>query len=379
MPFNHNIAKEKTMTTNDNPNPRLSDLPSHPLWDEINQNPMSPDDYARLMELTPEEKALLVEHGLEQPDPLDFLIVNGQDIKEATYPETEFIVPTVIPEGLTLLAAAPKIGKSWFVLQVAAAVSEGATIFGGIQLAQPRRVLYMALEDSPRRIQKRLDIMGMDYGRNVDFIFDLKGNNAADMIAAWFTKWEAQKPIVIVDTYGRTLDGEQDATYSRDYAGMANYKSIIPAGCSLLFVHHTKKADEGDFLQALSGTNGLAGAADTIIVLKRDRLSKDATLSITSREMEEAEHHLNFNEKAVWTIGDRPASPQTPQGGTTGAIVTQILMDAPQALTRAEIAAKAYISIDSASGAIRRLKDQGTIIEPIPGRFSIRNSSEEVF
>ncbi len=377
MPFNHNIAKEKTMTSNENNNPRLGDLPSHPLWNPDDQ--LTPDQVAALMELSPHEKALLVEHGIAQPDPLDLLIVNGQDIKDSTYPETEFIVPTVIPEGLTLLAAAPKIGKSWFVLQVAAAVSEGSTIFGGIELPHPRRVLYMALEDSPRRIQQRLDIMTMDYGRNVDFIFDLKGNNAADVIQAWFTKWEAQKPIVIVVTYGRTLDGEQDATYSRDYAGMANYKSIIPAGCSLLFVHHTKKADEGDFLQALSGTNGLAGAADTIIVLKRDRLSKDATLSITSREMEEAEHHLNFNEKAVWTIGDRPQAPQTPQGGTTGSMVIQVLTNSSTALTRAEIAAKAYVSVDAASGAIRRLKDQGTIVEVIQGRFALRNSEEEVF
>lgn len=362
-----------TMTNN----PRLSDLPSHPNWDPNGQ--LTPDQVAELMELTPSEKALLVEHGMTQPAALDLLIVNGQEIKTSTYPDTEFIVPTVIPEGLTLLAAAPKIGKSWFVLQVAAAVSEGSTIFGGIELPNPRRVLYMALEDSPRRIQKRLDIMGMNYGANVDFIFDLKEHNAADIIQAWFTKWEAQKPIVIVDTYGRTLDGEQDATYSRDYAGMAHYKHIIPNGCSLLFVHHTKKADEGDFLQALSGTNGLAGAADTIIVLKRDRLSKDATLSITSREMEEAEHHLNFNEKAVWTIGDRPASPQPPQQGTTGSIITQVLMDAPMALTRAEIASKAYVSMDAASGAIRRLKDQGTIIEPIQGRFALRKSEEEVF
>ena len=356
---------------------RLSDLPDHPDFNPDGH--FTPDEYAELMELTPAEKALLVEHGLTQPDPMDLLIVNGDEIKNATYPDTEFVVPTVIPEGLTLLAAAPKIGKSWFVLQVAAAVSEGSTIFGGIQLPNPRRVLYMALEDSPRRIQKRLNIMGMNYGRNVDFIFDLQGNNPADIISAWFTKWEAQKPIVIVDTYGRTLDGEQDATYSRDYAGMAHYKHIIPNGCSLLFVHHTKKADEGDFLQALSGTNGLAGAADTIIVLKRDRLSKDATLSITSREMEESEHHLNFSENAVWTIGDRPQTPQNAPQGTTGSIVVSILAEASQPLTRPEIASKAFISLDAASGAIRRLKDQGTVIEPITGRFTLRKSDEEIF
>lgn len=358
-------------------NNRLSDLPDHPDWNPNGQ--LTPDQVAELMELTPAEKALLVEHGMTQPSALEMLIINGSEIKATEYPETEFVVPTVIPEGLTLLAAAPKIGKSWFVLQMAAAVSTGSKIFGGIELPQPRRVLYMALEDSPRRIQKRLDIMGLEYGANVDFIFDLKGNDPATMIDEWFKQHIAQKPMVIVDTYGRTLDGEQDATYSRDYAGMAHYKHIIPAGCSLLFVHHTKKADEGDFLQALSGTNGLAGAADTIIVLKRDRLSKDAQLFITSREMEESEHHLNFSDNAVWTIGDRPQGSQTPPSGTTGQNVVLILQGSTIALTRAEIAAKAYISVDSASGAIRRLKDQGTIIEPQPGRFMLRNSSEEVF
>ena len=357
-------------------NTPLSQMPSHPDWDPSQQ--MTPAQVAEIMGLTPDEKALLVEHGMAALDPLDLLIVNGQHIKDATYPETEFVVPTVIPEGLTLLAAAPKIGKSWFVLQVAAAVSTGAPIFGGIELSAPRRVLYMALEDSARRIQKRLDVMGMDYGRNVDFIFDLKGHNPADIIAAWYTKYLDQKPMVIVDTYGRTLDGEQDATYSRDYAGMAHYKAIIPGGCSLLFVHHTKKADEGDFLQALSGTNGLAGAADTVIVLKRDRLEKNAALYITSREMEESEHHLNFSENAVWTIGDKPA-PQQPQGGTTGQTVIKVLQQATRPLTRAEIAAQAFISVDSANGALRRLKDQGSVIEPQIGRFTLPNPDDEIF
>lgn len=354
----------------------FKDVPNHPLWDEIQANPMSPADYADMMRLTPEEKALLVEHGMAQIDPLDLIVINGQDIKEATYPETEFIVPTVLPEGLTLLAAAPKIGKSWFVLQVAAAVSTGQPIFGGIQLENPRRVLYMALEDSPRRIQKRLDVMGLEYGANVDFIFDLKDNNPADIINAWFQKHLEQKPLVIVDTYGRTLDGEKDATYSSDYAGMAHYKHIIPGGCSLLFVHHTKKADEGDFLQALSGTNGLAGAADTIIVLKRERLSKDATLSITSREMEESEHHLNFSTNAVWTIGDRPST----SGGTVNDRIIKALTSNPvDGLTMAQIVSQTELSENSIKAALNRLIASNTVLKGFSGRFTLRNEKEEIF
>jgi hypothetical protein len=54
-----------------------------------------------------------------------------------------------------------------------------------------------------------------------------------------------------------------------------------------LAIHHTRKMAADDFLDTLSGTQGIAGAADCVIVLKRKRKSAEASLSVTGRDIYE--------------------------------------------------------------------------------------------
>jgi RecA-family ATPase len=60
-----------------------------------------------------------------------------------------------VDEGVTLLAGAPKLGKSWLMLNVAVAVASGGKAFGSIDVEQGA-VLYLAVDDNGRRLQKRL-------------------------------------------------------------------------------------------------------------------------------------------------------------------------------------------------------------------------------
>ena len=41
--------------------------------------------------------------------------INAEDLQNRTYEPTHFLVDELIPEGLHILAGAPKIGKSGFV------------------------------------------------------------------------------------------------------------------------------------------------------------------------------------------------------------------------------------------------------------------------
>jgi hypothetical protein len=69
-----------------------------------------------------------------------------------------------------------------------------------------------------------------------------------------------------------------------------------------------RKAASEDFLEAVSGTNGLAGAADATLVLKRPRGEADGVLYITGRDVDEAEHALRFApETGTWALIDGPA------------------------------------------------------------------------
>jgi hypothetical protein len=67
-------------------------------------------------------------------------------------------------------------------------------------------------------------------------------------------------------------------------------------------VHHTRKSGAENFLDTINGSQGLAGAADTVAVLRRSRGSAGAVLKITGRDVEEAELALNFD--AAFGPGD---------------------------------------------------------------------------
>src|SRR5690606_4426019 len=75
------------------------------------------------------------------------------ELYAADFPPPHFVVPDLLPAGLTILAGRPKLGKSWLALQMTAAVGAGQTVLD--QPAEGGRVLYLALEDTPGRLKDR--------------------------------------------------------------------------------------------------------------------------------------------------------------------------------------------------------------------------------
>jgi hypothetical protein len=71
---------------------------------------------------------------------------------------------------------------------------------------------------------------------------------------------------------------------------------------TLLVNHHDRKANADDFVDAVSGTHGLAGAADTIIVLARDRQESAGLVKVTGRDVAEGEYAVRFLDGAVWEL-----------------------------------------------------------------------------
>ncbi|MEJ7703487.1 MAG: AAA family ATPase [Geodermatophilaceae bacterium] len=77
------------------------------------------------------------------------------ELMACDFPEPRWAVPGIIAEGLTLLAGAPKVGKSWLALGLGIAVATGGKALGALDVTAGD-VLYLALEDPPRRLQERL-------------------------------------------------------------------------------------------------------------------------------------------------------------------------------------------------------------------------------
>ena len=76
------------------------------------------------------------------------------------------------------------------------------------------------------------------------------------------------------------------------------YRSADGFNITILLVHHTRKEESSDAFNMISGTTGLLGCADGALVLQKpSRLSPEATLDVTGREMADVQLKLRFNDQ----------------------------------------------------------------------------------
>jgi hypothetical protein len=230
------------------------------------------------------------------------------ELMEAEFPEPRFAVPGLIPEGLTFFAGAPKLGKSWLALGMGIAISSGGRALGAIEV-EAGEVLYLALEDSPRRLKERLGVVldGSTPPEGLHFRTEWPrlGDGGAEQITAWL-KEHAGARLVIVDVFTRMRAPELKRTdlYRADYEAASELQSLaISRGIAIVAIYHTRKAEAADFVEMVQGTFGLAAGADTILVARRGRGEADATLHATGRDISEQELALRFSPEArTWVV-----------------------------------------------------------------------------
>jgi len=233
------------------------------------------------------------------------------------FPPARWAVPGIVAEGVTVLAGAPKVGKSWLGLGLAVAVATGGRALGKAEV-EAGDVLYLGLEDTARRLQARLrKVLGRSPapGRlTVANECPPLGAGGQERITTWL-EGHPEARLIVIDVFAR-IRGQatpRASAYESDYAPMAAIKLIADSyGIGILVLHHTRKAAAEDFLDTVSGTQGVAGAADAILVLARVRGHADAVLSVTGRDIEEAEYALSFAaDLGAWQLLDGPAEDYT--------------------------------------------------------------------
>ena len=217
-------------------------------------------------------------------------------------PQHELIEGMLAP-GLYILAGASKIGKSWLVLQIAHCVSMGLSLWG--RKVQKSEVLYLALEDTERRIQNRL--MRICGGETGEIAFateaEVLGRGFEEQVTNYLHN-HPQAKLVIVDTLIKVREmNSRGSAYADDYATMTAFKRIAERyGITMLIVHHTRKQEASDIMDMISGTTGIMGCADGAMVLERPlRRVPRGSISMTGRDFQDAKISLTQNlETRCW-------------------------------------------------------------------------------
>jgi len=221
--------------------------------------------------------------------------ITADNLQSKDFPPLRYAVNGYLAEGVTLLAGKPKIGKSWMALDFAMAVATGGVALGSVKCRQGR-VLYCALEDNHRRLQRRMrQLYGAIDHWPTDLHFATQVKRLDDGLVDDLRNWiEAHRAkLVIIDTFAGVRPHSRREGYDADYAALSPLQEMAgQMGIAILVIHHLRKMLGDDPFDMISGTTGLTGAVDTAFVLNRGK--QGVTLYGRGREIEEMEQAVEF-------------------------------------------------------------------------------------
>lgn len=158
-------------------------------------------------------------------------------------------------------------------------------------------VLYLCLEDTFNRVQARLQHLCDEANDSLCCVVQAERirTGLLDQLHA-FADDNPYLRMVIIDTFQTVRTPGNQAVYSADYEDMGLLKAFADARkIAVMVVHHTRKMDDSDVFSTISGSNGLMGAADQTMVLKRAaRGAGTASLNITGRDVRDQEFGVRF-------------------------------------------------------------------------------------
>ena len=244
--------------------------------------------------------------------------INAEELLSFPLQPIRFIIDGLLPQGLHILAGAPKIGKSWLALTLCLCVAKGEPLWSFA--AQQCSVLYLCLEDSYQRIRCRLLDLTEDAPDTLHFsIIAEQLHGGLEQQIERFLLEHPDTGLVVIDTLQRVRgSGDSGNPYANDYRDIGALKALADKHrIAILLVHHIRKLKSDDPMDMISGTNGISGATDTnFVLMKTSRSKSTATLYCTGRDIEYRELNLEFgSETHFWNLlSDNSPSLEQPDG-----------------------------------------------------------------
>ena len=329
-----------------------------------------------------------------EPDPLRAVSARPWTSAEALMakdiPPLRWIVPGIIPEGLTILAGRPKQGKSWGVYGLGVAVATGGKAFGEKQV-EAGDVLYLALEDGERRLKERLGIIlrGASIPKRFDWAIEWPKLGGRGYVETpenpdcrsqilWWLDEHPEARLVAIDTLARVKPRTQKTgnAYEQDYSAMEPLQQIaVERRIALVLVTHTRKPVKavaaGDVFDEIMDSTGITGGADTMLVLKKTRAENELSLWVTGRDVDDQELLIKWDpDTSDWKLLG-PA--ETTRLSALRKSILDCLNRSGDVMTTAEVAARIGRDTPEDRASVKttmyRMADGALLLSVGSGRF----------
>jgi len=319
-----------------------------------------------------------LKNGAHAPPPPEG-VFTAEWLMGVELPEPRWAVPGILAEGANMLAGRPKLGKSFLAFNLAIAVASGGKALGSIQV-EKGEVLYLALEDTKRRLKRRMKMMlrGEPVPQGLYLVTSwphMGADGGEQALEAWIRDHPDLR-LVIIDTLGY-LRGTRDPKaqlYDEDVETIRKLKSIADRhSICILIIHHVRKSTSDDPLEMVSGTHGLTGTLDTVTVLARDRCDLDGSLFVTGRDVDEERYALRFDANlGTWAlVGTEEERLKSRERES----VLRVLMHTPEPMTPAQVAKVLEKNRNTVKQLMWTMASEGEILSVGEGKYCRRQAN----
>lgn len=282
----------------------------------------------------------------------------------------EILIENLLSAGVTLFAGSPKVGKTYFLLQLASALSTKNSIFLNNK-CEFLKVLYFSNETNENEIRKRLSYLNSF--DNLYFNFN-RNLNISDIELEIYNnkKRKNEKILVIIDTL-------QNVEYKQNYDNN-NYKDMYKLinqymilsekhNCSFILVHHLNKNKDINIFNSINGSVALIGSAENIMIL--DKLEDYYQLLVESRYLENNKIDLIKNENGFFEVKNTE-NLLISDDSDINTLINFIALQDDKFIeaTASEICAKAHLKLTTPNIFLKKLKKYEDLLKQCNISFS---------
>jgi len=320
----------------------------------------------------PAETAAMLSVKLKKASsPLDgFSLSTAKELSQREFKELVWLKDKLLPiPNLALIAGAPKCGKSWYAMGLARDL-----------VADGHRVLYIANEDSERRLKDRYSKISFQQSDKLIFLAGLdserslpRGEQALDFLKACKVSYP-DLACILIDT----IQAVRNPVLKQDYASVENEFSTLrklahDLDITIIAVHHTKKKTdfETEPLDQILGSQAISATVETVLVLQRTPRSQNIDLFITGKDVEEVDDYT-----LVWNGHgfNEPVERRLASLGTMQRSIFDYVEQNPRC-TQAAIVEHLGRTKQQINEAVGRLLELGLLKTASGGRLFVNNSA----